>query len=238
MNNFKGGGAKRGGGKFGNKSKFGGGKHSGGGGKFGGGKGRDDRGGRPSGKSFEKFKANCSECHSSCEVPFRPSGDKPVYCSDCFSKRSSDDARGDTRGGHSDRPSHTKPPRDQRSPRHDPSRGQSDFTLSKMQKQLTTLEEKLNRILDIINPPMPSPKVVAAEVTEPKPSKKERRAKKEKKVVVQADLNKAIKKAVKKTTAKKVAKKTTKKATKKVTKKVVKKVTKTTKKAAAKKTKK
>lgn len=29
-------------------------------------------------------KATCSDCGNSCEVPFRPSGDKPVYCSNCF----------------------------------------------------------------------------------------------------------------------------------------------------------
>ncbi len=30
------------------------------------------------------FKATCSECGDSCEVPFRPTGDKPVFCSNCF----------------------------------------------------------------------------------------------------------------------------------------------------------
>ncbi len=37
----------------------------------------------------EMFKANCSECKKECEVPFKPSGDRPVYCRDCFSKRKS-----------------------------------------------------------------------------------------------------------------------------------------------------
>ncbi|MFA6995213.1 MAG: CxxC-x17-CxxC domain-containing protein [Patescibacteria group bacterium] len=32
------------------------------------------------------FKAVCADCGQSCEVPFRPSGDKPVYCSNCFGK--------------------------------------------------------------------------------------------------------------------------------------------------------
>lgn len=32
-------------------------------------------------------KAVCSECGKSCEVPFRPSGDKPVYCNDCFGNK-------------------------------------------------------------------------------------------------------------------------------------------------------
>lgn len=28
--------------------------------------------------------ATCSECGKDCEVPFRPTGSKPVYCSECF----------------------------------------------------------------------------------------------------------------------------------------------------------
>jgi len=31
--------------------------------------------------------AICSTCKKSCEVPFRPTGDKPVYCRDCFAGR-------------------------------------------------------------------------------------------------------------------------------------------------------
>ena len=32
-------------------------------------------------------KAICADCRKECEVPFRPSQDRPVYCKDCFSKR-------------------------------------------------------------------------------------------------------------------------------------------------------
>ena len=32
-------------------------------------------------------KAICADCNKECEVPFRPSGDRPVYCRDCFAKR-------------------------------------------------------------------------------------------------------------------------------------------------------
>jgi CxxC-x17-CxxC domain-containing protein len=66
--------------------------------------GKDDRGGRGGGRSRfgdrdrdrgrgrdrdrdrEMFKATCDECNSRCEVPFKPSGDKPVKCDKCFSK--------------------------------------------------------------------------------------------------------------------------------------------------------
>jgi CxxC-x17-CxxC domain-containing protein len=36
-------------------------------------------------RSFTKV--ICSECNKECEVPFKPSGDRPVYCKECFSKR-------------------------------------------------------------------------------------------------------------------------------------------------------
>ena len=32
----------------------------------------------------EMFSATCSSCGREAQVPFRPSGEKPVYCSDCF----------------------------------------------------------------------------------------------------------------------------------------------------------
>jgi CxxC-x17-CxxC domain-containing protein len=32
-------------------------------------------------------KVICAECKKECEVPFRPTGDRPVYCRDCFGKR-------------------------------------------------------------------------------------------------------------------------------------------------------
>jgi CxxC-x17-CxxC domain-containing protein len=60
-------------------SKFGGGKRFGGDRGFG---GRGDRSEKP-----EMHQAICAECGRKCEVPFRPSGDKPVFCSDCFGKK-------------------------------------------------------------------------------------------------------------------------------------------------------
>ncbi len=44
-------------------------------------------GGGYSGGAREMHPAVCAQCGKDTEVPFRPSGDRPVYCSDCFSKR-------------------------------------------------------------------------------------------------------------------------------------------------------
>ena len=37
----------------------------------------------------EMFSVTCSACGNEALVPFQPRGDKPVYCSDCFSKQRS-----------------------------------------------------------------------------------------------------------------------------------------------------
>ena len=42
----------------------------------------------PERQGFDKkmFSAVCDSCGNRCELPFKPTGDKPVYCRDCFNK--------------------------------------------------------------------------------------------------------------------------------------------------------
>ena len=52
---------------------------------------RGDSGGSRGGygSSYRQmYPAVCAECGQNTEVPFEPRGDRPVYCRDCFSKRS------------------------------------------------------------------------------------------------------------------------------------------------------
>ena len=56
------------------RGDFGGGSHMGGGRSY-------------SSGPREMFSATCSNCGREAQVPFRPSGAKPVYCSDCFTAR-------------------------------------------------------------------------------------------------------------------------------------------------------
>ncbi len=53
------------------------------GGNFGGGRSGEERSFAPR----EMHKAVCVECKQECEVPFKPTEGKPVYCRDCFRKR-------------------------------------------------------------------------------------------------------------------------------------------------------
>ncbi|MBU0470100.1 MAG: hypothetical protein KKA62_02430 [Nanoarchaeota archaeon] len=38
-------------------------------------------------REFNMTKVTCSSCGNECEVPFKPTSSKPVFCSDCFSKK-------------------------------------------------------------------------------------------------------------------------------------------------------
>lgn len=58
--------------------------NKGGGGKFGK-KSFGDRDSRP-----KMHDATCNKCGKRCQVPFRPTGERPVYCSDCFEKERGD----------------------------------------------------------------------------------------------------------------------------------------------------
>jgi CxxC-x17-CxxC domain-containing protein len=41
-------------------------------------------GDRDAGRPMQKYDAVCAKCGKQCQVPFKPSGTKPVLCSDCF----------------------------------------------------------------------------------------------------------------------------------------------------------
>lgn len=178
MNDFNKGGFRKSSGGFGGRAKFSGDK------KFGQTSfkrkpKRDDH----SGERLEMFKATCSGCGKSCEVPFRPSGDKPVYCRECFaSKRDSQSEMAPRQGdrGAGGAPKFERPQREYRE--HAPvhvDRGNEDI-----KQQLLKLEGKLNRILEIINPPLVREKhVTVAPLEVSIAPKKERKAKIEKTVV-------------------------------------------------------
>jgi CxxC-x17-CxxC domain-containing protein len=60
-----------------------------------------NRGG--SGGGFDRpamHQATCAECGQSCEVPFKPTGERPVYCSNCFKNRDEGAPRRDDRHEH------------------------------------------------------------------------------------------------------------------------------------------
>ncbi len=132
----------------GSRGGFGGGRSSFGGGGRGGfqSRGRSSFGGNRSfgndrGGDRPMFKATCDNCGKECEVPFRPTSGKPVYCSDCFEKMGGRDGREER----NDRP------------RPEFRAASQNFDQS---KQLDALNAKLDRIISLLEPK--AEKVVSA----------------------------------------------------------------------------
>ena len=77
--NFRSGGNRPGGNRFGGNRS--------GGSRFGGRSGDGFRRDNFNSGPREMHKAKCDDCKQDCEVPFKPTEGKPVYCKDCYSKR-------------------------------------------------------------------------------------------------------------------------------------------------------
>lgn len=47
---------------------------------------RESKHGSRNRRDFEMTKVTCSSCGDECEVPFKPTSNKPIYCDNCFKK--------------------------------------------------------------------------------------------------------------------------------------------------------
>lgn len=127
---------------FSGGNRFGGGRRDRGNDR-GGDRGRS-RGGFGGGSSYgeerQMFSAVCDNCGKDCQVPFRPSGEKPVYCSDCFEKMGN--------GGRPER-SFDSYGDDRRSsrPAQQSSGGNNDQQFKDM---VTLLDKKLDKVIDLL----------------------------------------------------------------------------------------
>jgi len=142
---------------------------------------RSSGGGRRGGDSRRRdsvrrvmHKAVCDKCGNDCEVPFRPSGDKPIYCSRCF------EAMNDGGSRRSDR-------RDYRGS----GPGEKDNTNKQLLEQVSFLNTKLDRILKVLE-----------SSDEKKPVQKKDKVKKVVKKIVSKDKKTEKKKTSKKDTKK------------------------------------
>ena len=134
MKNFSNGGNKFGG----DRPRFGGGKPSfNRGGGFSGG----NRDSRP-----QMHPAVCSTCGNACEVPFRPTGDKPVFCNNCFHR---DDQGG---GRYFDRTPSNRTPREsfiEKGPTFKPAP-----QMEELKKLIWSMNVKLDKLIAATNNPL------------------------------------------------------------------------------------
>ncbi|MDP3726306.1 MAG: hypothetical protein Q8R36_03865 [bacterium] len=144
---------------------------------------RGERGGRDGSRPMQMFSAVCSECARACEIPFRPTGERPVFCKDCFDKK-----RGSPQGGYPQRevPPRNFPQRDQRDQRNftpaSSPRPQDlsaialakagDKRIDELKQQLYAVNKKLDTILKIMEgTATATTKKVTEKVKAKKPSK-------------------------------------------------------------------
>lgn len=158
-------------GNFGRNDKGG---NRGGGFRGGHGGGRSGFGGRRDGSRspVTMHKAICDKCNKSCEVPFRPSEDKPVYCNECFGGKRDGGNRGD-RKDFGDR----KPRRDFSNNREQSFPKDANLSISNdFKKQLDDINTKIDRLVSIVesisSPKVSSSKIKEVSKSEKKPTKK------------------------------------------------------------------
>lgn len=108
------------------------------------------------------FKTVCSKCLKECEVPFKPTGEKPVFCRECFRENGGGDRKPDERN-------FSRPNFDNRNTEN-----------PQYKEQFAALNAKLDKILDILTAAISQE--TPAEVTQPieqvAPEKKKRASKK------------------------------------------------------------
>lgn len=127
MRNFN---SDRGGFKNFSDRGFGGGNR---GSSFGGNRGGFDR----NRNDRQMFDAVCDKCGQNCQVPFQPTGEKPVYCSNCFEKTSGREGGNRDFGGNN---------------RRFESRNTKDYSqYNNTRAELEIINQKIDKVLSILN---------------------------------------------------------------------------------------
>lgn len=147
-------------------------------------------GGRPA-----MHRATCAECGESCSVPFKPAGDRPVYCSNCFrnseepsSKRSDRDfarpgmhqATCDECGQRCEvpfRPTGEKPVYCSQCFKKGSHNNNSNRNTDQWKEQFEIMNTKLDKLLKLFTPTVPEPKK-PEEIKEKKTAKPKKSTKK------------------------------------------------------------
>lgn len=101
-------------------------------------------------------RTTCSECGDSCEVPFVPTGDRPVYCNKCFERnRSSGQQRNEGRDFREKSSYRFENKNEQRGGNNE----------GEYKKQLESINWKLDKLLKLLTPAV-APKIVLEDTKE------------------------------------------------------------------------
>lgn len=125
------------------------------------------------GRSFDRpqlFPAVCDKCGKSCEVPFKPTGQRPVFCRECFGAN-----KGGAPMGGSERRDYSAPPQTQVfAPKAE------DRRIDDIKRQLDSLNSKLDKLITVMESANHSVSTPKAAKSAPKTVKKAKAVKKKK----------------------------------------------------------
>jgi CxxC-x17-CxxC domain-containing protein len=128
---------------------FGGGNR--GGSSFGGNRGGFNRGR----EDRQMFDAVCDKCGKDCQVPFQPTGEKPVYCSNCFEKTSGRDGGNERSFGGGNRDFGG-------SNRRFEQRDTKDYQRDNARSEIESLNKKMDKIIELLTAQNTAPVVITA----------------------------------------------------------------------------
>ncbi len=96
-------------------------------------RGREDR---------QMYDAVCDKCGKDCQVPFQPTGEKPIYCSNCFEKTSGRDGSNERNfSGNRDFGGNN---------RRFESRDTKDYQQDNTRTEIEALNKKMDKIIDLL----------------------------------------------------------------------------------------
>ncbi len=91
----------------------------------------------------QMYDAVCDKCGKECQLPFMPTGEKPVYCSNCFEKTSGREGGSERSfGGNRDFGGNN---------RRFETRDTKDYQQDNTRTELEMINQKLEKILNILN---------------------------------------------------------------------------------------
>ncbi len=134
---------------------------------------RGNKGNQQFGGQKQMFAATCADCRKQCEVPFQPSGDKPVYCKDCFNKRRESAPRD---AGRPNVPSGNFPKQNFASAK--PQQQSAAPRLEDLKRQMDSMNAKLDTLLQKFEGASPKSPKTAKKVSAKKPRKTAKSSKK------------------------------------------------------------
>jgi len=144
------------------------------------------RSGRPDRGPATMYQAVCDECGESCEVPFKPTNDKPVYCNTCFNAHK---GRSSDSGGYANK-NNDKPRPQVRTDRDFDSRKAN----GEIKSELHLLNEKIDSLVKLVEKVVVNQEIAGVKgktIVKELPAAKKNKATKTKKPVKQAAAKKS-----------------------------------------------